>query len=108
MAKYGTKRYGSGIRYGVTSVVSVYYQSNIVATSSDYKTISINWDPITADPTDPSPTHWVLVKSYTGTLDDPAKGTFLDGGSYSSIGTFYTDVSTDREDLEVSYKRYQY
>jgi len=103
MAKYGTKRYGSGIRYGVTSVVSVYYQSNIVATSSDYKTISINWDPITADPTDPSPTHWVLVKSYTGTLDDPAKGTFLDGGSYSSIGTFYTDVSTDREDLEVSY-----
>ena len=103
MAKYGTKRYGSGVRYGVTSVVNVYYQSNIVAKSKDYKTISINWDPITPDPSDPTPTHWALVKSYTGTLDDPGKGIFLDGGSYSSIGTFYTDVSTDREDLEVSY-----
>jgi hypothetical protein len=103
MAKYGTKRYGSGIRYGVTSVVSVYYQSNIVATSTDYETISIKWDPITPDPSDPVPTYWALVKSYTGTLDDPTKGVILSGGTYSTISTSYTDVVTDREDIEVSY-----
>jgi len=31
MAKYGTRRYGSGVRYGVASTVSVYYSSNISA-----------------------------------------------------------------------------
>ena len=103
MAKYGTKLYGSGIRYGVTSVVSVYYQSNIVATSTDYETISIKWDPITPDPSDPVPTYWALVKSYTGTLDDPTKGVILFGGIYSTISTSYTDVVTNREDIEVSY-----
>ena len=103
MAKYGTKIYGSGVRYGVTSVVNVYYSSNIVAISSDYQTIKINWDPITPDPSDPAPTYWALVKSYTGTLDDPTKGVILAGGLYSGINTSYTDVATDREDLEVSY-----
>lgn len=103
MAKYGTRRYGSGVRYGVTSVVSVYYNSNITATASDYRTVKINWDPIVPDPNDPSPTHWVLIKSYSGTLDDPNQGIVLDGGSYSSIKTNYTDVDANREDLEVSY-----
>jgi hypothetical protein len=103
MAKYGTRRYGSGVRYGVTSVVSVYYQSNITAVSSDYQTIKVYWDPITPDPNDPIPTHWALVKSYAGTLDEPSNGTILAGGSYSTISTSYTDVATDREDLEVSY-----
>jgi len=103
MAKYGTKLYGSGVRYGVTSVVSVYYQSNIVALSSDYQTIKLSWSPIVPDPSDPSPTYWALVKSYTGTLDDPSKGTILAGGVYSSIGISYTDIITDNQDLEVSY-----
>ena len=103
MAKYGTRRYGSGVRYGVTSVVSVYYNSNIFASSNDYQTIKVVWDPIVPDPNDPSPTHWVLVKSYSGSLDDPTNGIILDGGAYSSIKTTYTDVITDVEDLEVSY-----
>jgi hypothetical protein len=103
MAKYGTRRYGSGVRYGVTSVVSVYYNSNIVATASDYRTVKINWDPVVPDPNDPAPTHWALIKSYSGTLDDPNQGITLDGGAYSSIKTSYTDVDTDREDIEVSY-----
>lgn len=103
MAKYGTRRYGSGVRYGVTSVVSVYYRSNIFATSTGYQTIKIVWDPIVPDPNDPSPTHWVLVKSYSGSLDGPDAGTVLAGGSYSTIGTSYTDIVTDVEDLEVSY-----
>jgi len=103
MAKYGTRRYGSGVRYGVTSVVSVYYNSNIFASSNDYQTIKIVWDPIIPDPNDPGPTHWVLVKSYSGSLDDPTNGIILDGGSYSTIKTTYTDTITDVEDLEVSY-----
>jgi len=103
MAKYGTRRYGSGARYGVTSVVSVYYSSNIYARSKDYETIQISWDPIVPDPNDPTPTHWALVKSYSGTLDDPAKGIILDGGTYSTIKTTYTDVDTSKENLEISY-----
>jgi len=103
MAKYGTRRYGSGVRYGVTSVVSVYYQSNIIAISTGYQTIKVIWDPIVPDPNDPSPTHWALVKSYAGTVDAPDSGTILAGGNYSSISTTYTDVITDIEDVEVSY-----
>jgi len=103
MAKYGTRRYGSGVRYGVSSTVSVYYNSNISARSKDYETIEISWNPIVPDPNDPTPTHWVLVKSYAGTLDDPTKGTILDGGSYSAIKSSYNDVSTDKENIEVSY-----
>ncbi len=103
MAKYGTRRYGDGVRYGVTSVVSVYYQSNIIATSTDYQTIKVVWDPISPDPNDPSPTHWALVKSYSGSVDDPDNGIILAGGDYSSINTFFTDVITDIEDIEVSY-----
>ena len=81
MAKYGTRRYGSGVRYGVTSVVSVYYQSNIIAISTGYQTIKVIWDPIVPDPNDPSPTHWALVKSYAGTVDAPDSGTILAGGN---------------------------
>lgn len=103
MAKYGTRRYGSGARYGVTSVVSVYYSSNIYARSKEYETIEISWDPIVSDPNDPTPTHWALVKSYSGTLDDPAKGIILDGGTYSTIKTTYTDVDNAKENLEISY-----
>jgi hypothetical protein len=103
MAKYGTRKYGSGVRYGVTSVVSVYYQSNIFATSTDYQTIRVVWDPIVPDPNDPSPSHWALVKSYAGSVDDPGTGIVLTGGNYSSISTSYTDVITDIEDVEVSY-----
>jgi len=103
MAKYGTRKYGSGVRYGVTSVVSVYYQSNIFATSTDYQTIKVVWNPIVPDPNDPSPSHWALVKSYSGSLDDPGTGIVLAGGSYSTIGTSFTDTITDIEDVEVSY-----
>jgi hypothetical protein len=103
MAKYGTRRYGSGVRYGVTSVVSVYYQSNIVAIATGYQTIKVIWDPIVPDPNDPTPTHWALVKSYAGSVDQPDNGTILAGGIYSTISTTYTDVITDIEDVEVSY-----
>ena len=103
MAKYGTKRYGSGVRYGVTSVISVYYQSNIVATSKDYGKIKIDWDPITPDPADRVPTYWALVRSYNGSLDNPYDGTILTGGAYSTISTTYTDTIIDKEDIEVCY-----
>jgi hypothetical protein len=103
MAKYGTRLYGSGVLYGLSSVVSVYYNSNIFARSIDYQTIKISWSPIVADPNDPVPTHWVLVKSYSGSLDDPTKGIILDGGTYGAIKTSYTDIITDVEDVEISY-----
>ena len=74
MAKYGTSRYGSGVKYGEISAVGVYYNSGITAWSYDYNEIAISWGIIIPDPTDGSPTHWKLIKSTVGNVDDPENG----------------------------------
>lgn len=103
MAKYGVKLYGSGFKYGQTSTISVYYSSKIVAWAYDYNTTVVSWANIIPDPSDPAPTYWKLVKSYVGTLDDPADGITIAGGPYSSFSTSYTDIDTQTSDIEVSY-----
>lgn len=103
MAKYGYNKYGSGFRYGETTAISVYYNSQITAWSIDYATVQVNWTNVVPNPTDPYPTHWKLVKSFTGTLDDPADGITLTGGIFSEFITSYTDISLSGQGLEANY-----
>lgn len=103
MAKFGTQRYASGIKYGEVSTVSVYYNSGLTAWSQNYATIQLNWQPITPNPLDPTPTHWILVKGYSGSLDNPLNAIKLAGGPYGSFTTSYTDTISSPLDVEVSY-----
>ena len=103
MAKYGVKLYGSGFKYGQTSTISVYYNSKIMAWAYDYNTTIVSWGTIVPDPSDPAPTHWKLVKSYQGTLDDPLDGITVAGGPWSAFSTSYTDVDVQTTDIEASY-----
>ena len=103
MAKFGTKRYDTGFKYGEVSTISVYYQSGLTAWSYDYATVQLTWNPITPNPNDPVPTHWALVKSYTGSTDNPLNGTVIDGGPISTFSTNYTDVNYLISDVELSY-----
>ena len=103
MAKFGTQRYGSGFKYGEVSTVSVYYDSGLTAVSQNYGIVQLNWQPITPNPNDPTPTNWMLVKSYSGSLDNPLNAVKLAGGLYSAFTTSYTDVNTTPIDVEISY-----
>ena len=103
MAKYGSNRYGAGFKYGESTTVSVYYNSNISAWSYDYGTVRLSWDPITPDPTENSPTHWKLVKTYTGLPDNPDDGYVLAGGEYATFLTSYTDVNYANVGIEANY-----
>ena len=103
MAKYGSNRYGAGFKYGESTTVSVYYNANMAAWSYDYGTVRLSWDPITPDPTENSPTHWKLVKTYTGLPDNPEDGTVLAGGPYANFLTSYTDVNYADIGLEANY-----
>jgi hypothetical protein len=103
MAKYGSNRYGAGFKYGESTTVSVYYNSGISAWSYDYGTIRLSWSPITQDPTENAPTHWKLVKSYTGLPDNPDDGQVLAGGLYSTFLTSYVDLNYDSAGLEANY-----
>lgn len=103
MAKYGTRRYGAGFRYGEPSPVGVYYEANLIATSIDYGTVQITWGNILIDPADTAPTHWRLVKSYVGSLDNPDDGTRLTGGLFSQFKNSYTDTALFSTSQEVHY-----
>ena len=105
MAKYGTRRYGSGFKYGELSTVGVYYEANLIATSLDYNIIKITWGSIIPDPADPAITHWKLVRSHVGSLDNPDDATFVAGGSYLSGGfkNNHTDTLNSATSQEVHY-----
>ena len=103
MAKYGTGRYGSGFKYGETSAVGVYYNSGITAWAYDYNEVAVSWGVIIPDPNDGTPTHWKLVRSAVGNLDDPNNGVYLAGGLYSAISSGYTDIIVDPFNGEFCY-----
>ena len=105
MAKYGTRRYASGFKYGELSTVGVYYESNLIATSLDYNIIQVTWGNIIPDPADPAITHWKLVKSYVGSLDNPDDGQLAVGGSYLGGGftNSYTDSLSIADTTELHY-----
>jgi hypothetical protein len=103
VAKFGTSRYDSGFKYGEVSTVNVYYNSGLVAWSYNYGTVQLTWNTITPNPNDPAPTYWALVKSYSGSLDNPLDAILIDGGPISAFSTSYTDVNNNLLDQEYSY-----
>ena len=103
MSKYGSSRYGSGFKFGEVSTISVYYNSGIVASLIDYNKISISWSKFSYDPADGSPTYWKLVKSYSGSLDNPDDATYVIGGAYANFTTSYSDTLNDYTGREINY-----
>jgi hypothetical protein len=103
MAKYGSSRYGSGFKYGEISTISVYYNSGITASLIGYNTISISWSRFSYDPADGTPTYWKLVKSYSGSLDNPDDAVMVVGNTYSNFTTSYLEVLTDDVGKEINY-----
>lgn len=103
MSKYGLNKYGA-FKYGEHGT-SEYYNAHLVATATDYATTSLSWTGITPDPADDSPTHWALVRSFLGAVDNPENGEVVDGGVYSVFRTSYVDenISYTRYNSEVIY-----
>jgi hypothetical protein len=103
MAKYGYNKYGSGFKYGELASTSAYYSSGLTVWAYDYGTNIISWGTITPDPDEASPTHWKLVKSYVGSLDNPDDAIMLAGGTYTTITSGYTDINYAEAGYEVWY-----
>jgi hypothetical protein len=103
MAKYGSSRYGSGFKYGEVSAVSVYYSSEIYAYTTAYDTTTIKWNKFATDPADGTITYWKLVKSYTGSLDNPDDAEYVTGGAYASFATSYVDTLFESFGKEINY-----
>ena len=102
MAKYGAGVYGVSI-YGERQVSYTYYASGIRSLSYTFGTVSLYWNSITASPDDPAPTHWRLIKSYSGTPDNPLDGELLDGDTYARFRNSYIDFAAGTENKQVNY-----
>lgn len=102
MAKYSAGVYGVS-KYGERQVSYTYYESSIRSFSFAFGTVSLYWNSITADPNDPAPTHWRLIKSYSGTPDNPYDGQLLDGGIFTSFRNTYVDFSAGSINTQVNY-----
>ncbi|CAB4122160.1 hypothetical protein UFOVP27_80 [uncultured Caudovirales phage] len=104
MAKFGANRFGSGSKYGEVSAVSVFYSSGITAYVVDYNKINVVWAKFGTDPADGSMTYWKLVKSYSGSLDDPDDATYVFGGAYpATFTTSYQETLSDTIGKEINY-----
>jgi hypothetical protein len=49
------------------------------------------------------PTHWQLVKSFTGRPDNPLDGTFVDGDTYANFRNSYIDLAIAAVNRQVNY-----
>ena len=92
MAKYGFTQYGVS-KYGEIDSNRLYYNAQIFAWSYDYGKISVTWKTINPDPADlpATPTHWRLVRTFTGTPDSPYVGTVVSENTISNYTTTYID-----------------
>jgi hypothetical protein len=102
MAKYGTRKYSTFL-YGQVDSVGIYYNSKIVAKSYDYKATYVVWENMSYDPNDPAPTHWKLVKSFTGTPDDPFDAIKVDGGTMDEFKNYIYESFVDNLDSQINY-----
>ena len=102
MAKYGTRKYGTFL-YGQTDSVGIYYNSKIVAKAYDYRATYVSWENMNYDPADPAPTHWKLVKSFTGTPDDPFDAIKVAGGTIETFTNYTYESFVDNLDGQVNY-----
>jgi hypothetical protein len=108
VAKYGLAKYGID-KYGETGL-AVYYNSGITAKPIDYNTIFITWGGVTADPADTPPTHWKLVKSFIGDVDNPEDAITVDGDEIGSFRTSIYDSTFSEQQLgmQVTYSLWVY
>ena len=102
MAKYGVRRYGT-FKYGQLDSTGVYFNSGITAKAVDYNKTHISWNTMSYDPNRPTPTHWRLVKSFTGTPDDPFDAVLVQGGALSLFSTSYVETFVDKPNSQVNY-----
>jgi hypothetical protein len=108
VAKYGFTLYGLK-KYGQLDGSQLYYNAALVATALDYNTIRVSWDTITADPADPSPTYWRLVRTLFGAPEDPQSGTTVASGAIASLPTQYVDTVPDAQSgQEIYYSLWLY
>lgn len=102
MAKYSFTQYGSP-KYGEIENNRVFYNVGLTAWSYDYQTISLTWGSVISDPADPLPTHWKLVKSFSGTPLTPYDGISVDEDFINSYRLSKIDVETLEQSSEVIY-----
>jgi len=102
MARYGTRRY-STFPYGQVESTGVYFNSQITAKAINYNTTKVSWKTMSYDPNLPTPTHWRLVKSFTGTPDNPFDAVLVAGGPLTQFITYYTEVFVDNFNSQVNY-----
>jgi hypothetical protein len=101
-SKYGAGIYGIS-KYGEKEVSRTYYAANLNGWCYTFNTVSLIWTSIATDPTDPAPTHWKLVRSFTGLPDNPFEATGLTGDEWSSFRTTYIDQNIANDNLQVNY-----
>jgi hypothetical protein len=102
MAKYSFSQYGSP-KYGEIENNRVFYNVGLTAWSYDYQTISLTWGSVITDPADPLPTHWKLVKSFSGAPLSPYDGISVDEDVISSYRLAKIDVQTLEQNSEITY-----
>jgi hypothetical protein len=102
MAKYSFSQYGSP-KYGEIENNRVFYNVGLTAWSYDYQTISLTWGSVITDPADPLPTHWKLIKSFSGAPLSPYDGISVDEDVISSYRLAKIDVQTLEQNSEITY-----
>jgi hypothetical protein len=102
MAKYSFSQYGSP-KYGEIENNRVFYNVGLTAWSYDYQTISLTWGSVITDPADPLPTHWKLIKSFSGTPLSPYDGLSIDEDLISSYRLSKIDVEELEQSSEITY-----
>jgi hypothetical protein len=102
MAKYSIATYGIS-KYGEREVSRTYYASGIRSWSYNFNSISLAWGSITPSPEDDEPTHWRVVRGFSGVPDTPFDGIYLDGDVISAFRTTFIDNDVSTENREVNY-----
>jgi len=102
MAKYSFTQYGSP-KYGEIENNRVFYNVGLTAWSYEYQAISLTWGSVITDPQDPSPTHWKLIKSFSGAPLTPYDGISVDEDVISSYRLSKIDVQTLEQNSEITY-----
>jgi hypothetical protein len=102
MAKYSFSQYGSP-KYGEIENNRVFYNVGLTAWSYDYQTISLTWGSVITDPADPLPTHWKLIKSFSGVPLNPYDGLSVDEDLISSYRLAKIDLESLEQSSEITY-----
>jgi len=102
MAKYSSGIYGVS-KYGEKEISRTYYNSAIASWAYSLNSVSLLWQSITADPADPVPTHWRLVRSFNGTPDNPFDADFIDGDIFGLFRNSHLDENVADDVREVNY-----